>query len=415
MHLIVFTHRLATPRSVTIGSRHLALALAAVLAAVIIGAIGLYYMTFRYAAEVRLPILQDMVGHLKAEESGKNSEFMRQNLNAMAVKLGEMQAQLTRLDALGERVSGLAGLKPNEFRSAEIPGRGGALLPGMRTFTMDEFSRELESLSRGVENRVDLFNVVEAELFNARLKAKRLPTVLPVNADFNASGFGMRIDPISGQQALHEGIDFIAQTGTPIYAAAGGVVLASEWHHQFGQMIEIDHGGDIVTRYAHASAVYVKPGDLVKRGQKIAAVGSSGRSTGPHLHFEVRFKGIAQNPARFLMAATKPEDAHAEVKQPDLKASVPKAPEVKIASIAKPVETKTEKALAPPPSPAPAAAAAKPTKVAKAAAPPSAPVFAPPSRQESGIRMTVTPIYRDGPPTAAAAPAAPAPGLPANP
>ncbi len=408
MHIIVFTHRLATPRSLTLGSRHVVLAVAAVLAAIIIGAIGLYYLTFRYAAEVRLPVLQSMVGHLKAEESGKNGEFMRQNLNAMAVKLGEMQAQLTRLDALGERVSGLAGLKPGEFRSTEIPGRGGALLPGMRTFTMDEFSRELEKLSRGVENRVDLFNVVEAELFNARLKAKRLPTVLPVNADFNASGFGMRIDPISGQQALHEGIDFIAQTGTPIYAAAGGVVLASEWHHQFGQMIEIDHGGDIVTRYAHASAVYVKPGDLVKRGQKIAAVGSSGRSTGPHLHFEVRFKGIAQNPARFLVAATKPEEVQAELKAAEAKGADHKVPDGKPVMAAKPAETRMEKTLAPPPAPA----AAKPVKVAKAAAPTAATPGVAPSRSESGIRMTVTPIYRDAPPAPVQAPAA---GLPANP
>ena len=119
-------------------------------------------------------------------------------------------------------------------------------------------------------------------------------------------GFGNRIDPITGQQAQHEGIDFIAQPGTPVVAAAGGVVLAAEWHHQYGNMIEIDHGGDIVTRYAHASVTHVKPGEIVKRGQKIAEVGSTGRSTGPHLHFEVRFQGIAQNPARFLISAQNP-------------------------------------------------------------------------------------------------------------
>ena len=151
-------------------------------------------------------------------------------------------------------------------------------------------------------------------MFNARLKAKRLPTVLPVHAEFNVSGFGLRIDPITGQQAQHEGIDFIAQPGTPIVSAAGGVVLAAEWHHSFGNMIEIDHGGDIVTRYAHASALHVKAGEVVKRGQKIAGVGTTGRSTGPHLHFEVRFKGIAQNPARFLLAAVKPGTPEAEPK-----------------------------------------------------------------------------------------------------
>jgi murein DD-endopeptidase MepM/ murein hydrolase activator NlpD len=306
MHIIVFAHRLATPKSVTVKARHVVLAGALLVAGIVSCSVALYYFTFRYAVEIKLPVLQDMVGHFKADESRKNAEYTRQNLDAMAVKLGEMQAQLTRLDALGERVSGLAGVKVQDFRSGDVPGRGGALMPGTRTFTMDEFSRELERLARGVEGRSDFFNVVESELFNARLKAKRLPTVLPVDAEFNASGFGMRIDPISGQQALHEGIDFIAQPGTPIVAAAGGVVLAAESHHQFGNMIEIDHGGDIVTRYAHASVVHVKPGDIVKRGQIIAEVGSTGRSTGPHLHFEVRFKGVAQNPTRFLVAAQKP-------------------------------------------------------------------------------------------------------------
>ena len=306
MHIIVFTHRLASPRSITVTVRHVALVGVLGGVGVVACALALYYFSFRYASELKLPVLQDLVGHFKADETRKNAEFTRQNLDAMAVKLGEMQAQLTRLDALGERVSGLAGVKVQDFRTGDAPGRGGAALPGMRTFTMEEFSRELERLSRGVEGRADFFNVVEAELFNARLKAKRLPTVLPVDAEFNVSGFGMRIDPITGQNAPHEGIDFIAQPGTPIVAAAGGVVLAAEWHHQYGNMVEIDHGGDIVTRYAHASALHVKPGDIVKRGRKIADVGSTGRSTGPHLHFEVRFKGIAQNPARFLVAADKP-------------------------------------------------------------------------------------------------------------
>ena len=314
MHIIVFTHRLATPKSVTIRIRHVVIMAAFLVFGVITSAAGLYYFSFKYASETNLPALRGLVGHFKQDEIRKNAEYTRQNLDAMAVKLGEMQAQLTRLDALGERVSTLAGVKPHEFRSGGVPGRGGAELPGMRTFTMDELSRELAKLSRGVDNRADFFNVVESELFNARLTAKRLPTVLPVNAEFNVSGFGLRIDPITGQQAQHEGIDFIAQPGTPIVAAAGGVVLAAEWHHSFGNMIEVDHGSDIVTRYAHASALHVKSGDVVKRGQKIAEVGNTGRSTGPHLHFEVRFKGIAQNPARLLIAAAKPGTPPIEIK-----------------------------------------------------------------------------------------------------
>jgi len=306
MHLIVFTHRLATPRSVTITARHVAVAAVLGMAVVMIGAALLYYVTFRYAANLKLPVLQNLVAAARADDTRKSDEYLRQNLNAMAVKLGEMQAQLMRLDALGERVSGMAGIKPQEFRLNETPGRGGAQPTGMRDLSITDFSRELDQVARGVDSRSDFFNVVESELFNAKLASKRLPTVLPVAATYNASGFGVRIDPFTGQSAVHEGIDFIAQTGTPIVAAAYGVVIAAEWHHDFGNMIEIDHGNDIVTRYAHTSVMHVKAGDIVKRGQKIAEVGSTGRSTGSHLHFEVRFQGVAQNPARFLQTAQLP-------------------------------------------------------------------------------------------------------------
>ena len=303
MHIIVFAHRLATPRSVTLTARHVALAVVASAMLVVAGSGLLYYLSFKYAATIRLPFLETLVQSSRADDSRRSDEFLRQNLNAMAIKLGEMQAQLMRLDALGERVSGLAGLKSQEFRSSETPGRGGAAILPMRDLSFAEFASELEKLSRGVESRGDHLNVAESELFNAKLKAKRLPTALPVNAEYNASGFGTRIDPITGQSTMHEGIDFITQPGAPIVAAAGGVVIAAEWHHSFGNMIEIDHGSDIVTRYAHASTTAVKAGDIVKRGQKIAEVGSTGRSTGPHLHFEVRYRGQAQNPAKFLQAA----------------------------------------------------------------------------------------------------------------
>jgi murein DD-endopeptidase MepM/ murein hydrolase activator NlpD len=114
--------------------------------------------------------------------------------------------------------------------------------------------------------------------------------------------FGWRIDPFTGRSALHTGVDFQADFGTPILAAAGGVVVTQEFHPEYGNMIEIDHGNDLITRYAHASKTWVKKGDLIKRGQKIAEVGSTGRSTGKHLHFEVLVQGIPQDPLKFLAA-----------------------------------------------------------------------------------------------------------------
>jgi murein DD-endopeptidase MepM/ murein hydrolase activator NlpD len=127
-----------------------------------------------------------------------------------------------------------------------------------------------------------------------------MPTLQPIVDGWFSSNFGYRIDPFTGENSFHEGIDFPAETGTPVVAAASGKVVYAEWHPQYGKMVEIDHGNGLVSRYAHAAELRVKEGDLVVRGQRIASVGSTGRSTGPHLHFEVRQNGVPQNPARFL-------------------------------------------------------------------------------------------------------------------
>jgi lysostaphin len=148
-----------------------------------------------------------------------------------------------------------------------------------------------------------MLGVLEAQLFEQAVKKKMIPTMMPVKASYNPSGFGRRIDPFNGQWAMHEGIDFIADAGSPIVAAAGGVVIFAGFHPQYGNVVDIDHGNDLVTRYAHASKLHVREGDVVQRGRHISDVGSTGRSTGPHLHFEVRFKGVAQNPARFVLAS----------------------------------------------------------------------------------------------------------------
>ena len=132
-----------------------------------------------------------------------------------------------------------------------------------------------------------------------------VPTQQPVVGGTLGSSFGWRIDPVNGQSALHTGLDFPASNGTPILAAAGGVVVVQEYHPAYGNMVEIDHGNDLITRYGHASKVLIKKGDLIKRGQKIAEVGSTGRSTGSHLHFEVLVQGVFQDPQKFLTAGQK--------------------------------------------------------------------------------------------------------------
>jgi murein DD-endopeptidase MepM/ murein hydrolase activator NlpD len=217
----------------------------------------------------------------------------------MAKRLGEMQAKMLQLESLGERVSGLAGINPAEIKSK--PGQGGLLLPG-RSLNMQELQGALAELDQLSSQRADVMTVIESRLFEQKIKKLMLPTEMPVKEVGLGSGFGWRIDPFNGRSALHSGLDFPAEVGTPIYAAAGGVVVAQEFHPQYGNMIEVDHGNALVTRYAHTSRVGVKKGDLIKRGQKIAEVGNTGRSTGAHLHFEVLVQGIPQDPQKFLLA-----------------------------------------------------------------------------------------------------------------
>ena len=209
-----------------------------------------------------------------------------------------------QLDTLGERLAGMAGVsvkeaKPVADKKDKDAGRGGPLL---RPDSLNETSlqRALDELSRQVEVRSETLTALESRLLDERIRKSMLPTTLPVTEGGRSSGFGWRSDPFTGQSALHEGLDFTADVGTPIYAAAAGIVRSVERHPEYGNVVDIDHGDDLVTRYAHASLILVKEGEFVKRGQHVAAVGSTGRSTGPHLHFEVRIKGVPQNPARFF-------------------------------------------------------------------------------------------------------------------
>lgn len=304
MHIILVSDRLATAKTIVLTRRHFALGATALLLTVIVLSTLFSYVTVRHAAEIRLPFLQELVQATTAENSRASREFVRENLNAMAVRLGEMQAQLLRLDSLGERLAGLAGLKPQDLGAAAQykDGRGGPLIQAT-PLSPEDLSHAVESLSRQLEAKTDAMSLLESQLLDERIRKNQLPTSLPIDAAWNASSYGWRFDPITGEAALHEGIDFVADVGTPIKAAAAGVVVNVERHPAYGNLVDIDHGNDLTTRYAHCSRILVQPGMLIKRGQLIAEVGNTGRSTGPHLHFETWVKGMRQNPTRFLQLA----------------------------------------------------------------------------------------------------------------
>jgi murein DD-endopeptidase MepM/ murein hydrolase activator NlpD len=307
MQIILLHPRMTQARSITLAPRHLAMFVMVFAVAVLLMAGLLYYLLFASGMVWKLPLsqaTQASQGAAGVAQVHRTDPQVRQNLTQMATRVGELQAQMVRLDALGERVQGLAGVRPEEFNFREKPGRGGIEPSGTRApeLGVQEFQQMLDTLARDIEHRADYLNVVESALMRDRVQAKLLPTSQPVSVGYNASSFGWRFDPFNGRSTFHEGIDFAAPTGTPIAAAAGGVVITSEYHHQFGNMLEVDHGNGIVSRYAHASRLLVRAGDIVRRGQHVGDIGSTGRSTGAHLHFEVLVSGVPQDPSKFLAA-----------------------------------------------------------------------------------------------------------------
>ncbi|MCX7627314.1 MAG: M23 family metallopeptidase [Methylophilaceae bacterium] len=221
----------------------------------------------------------------------------QEHVNALAIQLGQIQARVMRLDALGERLAKLAGLKEQDL---EVPPGQGGPIARPYDLTEQELQRQMDALIEALDHRADRYGALEALLLQQSLKQNTLPSSRPVDVAYNSSSFGWRVDPFTGQMAFHEGLDFMAEIGTPVYAAASGIVTATERQPDYGNIIKIDHGNGVETRYAHVSRIWVKPGQRVEKGQVIAEIGNTGRSTGPHLHFEVRLNGVAIDPRRFL-------------------------------------------------------------------------------------------------------------------
>ncbi|MDO9135624.1 M23 family metallopeptidase [Hydrogenophaga sp.] len=299
MHIIITDAWLAKSRAMHLNGYKLVGVGLLASVVLMLGSVVTYHGVFLEGVRQGWPGFTSVGRMVHQSEVQTQEVFMRENLDAMARKLGEMQARMMQMESLGERVAGLAGLNPTEFKAG--PGTGGALV-AERDLSVSELMAAMEQLDVASGSRVDWLTVVESRLFDQKIQRSMIPTEQPVTGVRAGSPFGFRIDPITGRSALHTGLDFPAETGTPILAAAGGVVVVQEYHAAYGNMVELDHGNQLITRYAHASQVYVKKGDIVKRGQRIADVGSTGRSTGPHLHFEVWVAGVPQDPQRFLAA-----------------------------------------------------------------------------------------------------------------
>ncbi|BCL76697.1 hypothetical protein JHS3_24330 [Jeongeupia sp. HS-3] len=282
MNIILVSSRFA--RTISLGPVTLALSLLALLGLGLAGGAGIATLARGERIEPRWSLVKPA----------------RADIDALAVRLGELQAKLIRLDGLAKQVGNRTGIDVAPFLTDQPAPRGGLARTG-HALDAGEFTRLLGASDDRADAYLDQFSLAQLRL--ASPERNTLPTRAPMQSGLQSSSFGWRLDPFTGRQTFHEGIDFVGPIGTPVHAAAAGTVTYAAAHPQYGNMIELDHGYGLTSRYAHASRLLVQPGEQVSAGQTVALLGSTGRSTGPHLHFEIRYKQIAQNPLRFVSNA----------------------------------------------------------------------------------------------------------------
>lgn len=222
------------------------------------------------------------------------------SLNALALQVGNVRGQAMRLDALGERLVDHSGLDAGEFDFSTVPATGGYNdAPGQNQSAAD-ISAELAAVANLLQDRKNKLDVLQDMIMNRELGKEITPSGYPVKKGYVTSGYGSRTDPFSGKKKSHRGVDFAGKKGTEVIAVAAGVVIKSEKDRGFGNFVELRHPDGYVTRYAHNKENLVKEGEMVEKGQTIALLGSTGRSSGPHVHFEVSKNGRSVNPSRFI-------------------------------------------------------------------------------------------------------------------
>lgn len=301
MNIIILTGRHGAARSLTLtapwilAAAFLLLTLPVLLAGVTWKVVSAQSPGYEAIAENEI-LLVDDEQDLQAELNDSQIQLER-----MTQQLARLQARLSRLDALGERLTELAELSDGEFDFNLDPGMGGPERPQTSLdIEQPDVQSMIEQLTARIDDRSRQLRLLEEMMVTRQTDANALLDFKPVHEGYISSGFGRRTDPISGRTSMHTGLDFAAPPGTPIYAVGAGVVTFSGRNGAYGNMIEITHGNGYTSRYAHAQRLVAKKGDLVQKGEKIATVGTTGRSTGPHLHLEVRRNGMAVNPARYI-------------------------------------------------------------------------------------------------------------------
>ena len=303
MNVIIFSKRDGHARQLNLPPLAVGCVLLALLA-IVGGAFGAG-MSFGHGGAGGLPFAQtshwSQMLAKQREEITELKQQMQARADAIAIQLGDLKAHVIRLDALGQRLTAMAGIKSSEFNFGQDPPQGGPDMdiPGARPQIAD-ISTMLKSLQGQIDTSGSQLSALENVILSRQLGQEIHPEGRPVSTGYMSSGFGRRVDPFTGGTEFHEGIDFAAPEGTQIRAVAAGIVTYAGARGGYGNMVQVDHGNGYSTRYGHAYKVLVHVGETVNRGDALALVGDTGRSTGPHVHFEVLMNGHQVNPAKFV-------------------------------------------------------------------------------------------------------------------
>ncbi len=230
----------------------------------------------------------------------------KDNMDALALRLGKLQAHVIRLDALGQRLTTMAKLDKGEFDFVHPPAQGGPLADpeAAKSIDVPDFMKSLEDLSAQLDDRSQQLEVLEDMLMTRNLQSEVIPAGRPITKGWLSSYFGMRTDPFNGRRVHHSGVDFAGKMGSDVISVAAGVVTYAGWRSGYGNLVEVNHGKGYATRYGHNSKILVKVGQTVKKGQVLSKMGTTGRSTGPHVHFEVLYNGRAVDPKKYIQASS---------------------------------------------------------------------------------------------------------------
>ncbi|MCG8392682.1 MAG: peptidoglycan DD-metalloendopeptidase family protein [Pseudomonadales bacterium] len=308
MNIIVINSKRGHSRTLPI-PRHWPwlLALALVVLPSLVG-VGAYYMVYHVSDQPEYtPVMTERFAEqLKEQQSSLEEldQLSQEQFRALTLKLAQAQARLVRLDALGERLVEVADVGSDEFDFSTVPGLGGPESADDGTsYELPSFMEAVNQMTSTLERRERQLEILEDLLADKQIENQTYLSGRPLAKGWMSSRFGRRSDPFTGRVAWHKGVDFAGKEGTPIIATGAGVVTFSGDRSGYGKLVEINHGNGISTRYGHALELLVEPGDIVRTGDIIGKVGNSGRSTGPHVHYEVLKNGVQVNPQPYIYRA----------------------------------------------------------------------------------------------------------------